>query len=527
MKSAERIPGREGAGIDLTADAPQRLDSALDTSPREGCMKATIFAVDDDPVFLKMLRKALIDAGYEPVTTDDPTKALPLAERCQPDVVVLDIVMPDLSGWDLLDALRDRPFTRSVPVIMLSALGEPTDRVRAVRSGADDYLVKPLDPTELLVRIEMQLARARREDADLQGRLETYPMAELIQSLELHARTGELTVSSGASTGKIRLREGRLQRASYDLFEGPTAVRAILELGSGRFRFRPMAVEASGRPGEGQSFLPFLMEQAWVRDELNSRGFRLPPSDAPLAVRGNCGEIGPQHAQLPILAIMDYLEEQPGATIASILEQRFDSPQRVELALVWLDEHDLLEVSEPQEAGAEIAEALSRFVDDAVEAGFDRGSLRVLVLAEAQSWGSVNLLLGEIPPNLLPPDGHLVVERICIGQSGELDLAAGKERLTLRFATLGLDPVPRWLDEACALVLWRGPGEGRQLDPVATKLAGRIDPQARLLMVGGEDGEWTAPLPWGGFRAQDPRLEDLLQALVDEAGAFEDTSSEG
>lgn len=491
-------------------------------------MKATIFAVDDDPVFLKMLRKALADAGYEPVTTDDPAKALVLAERCQPEVVVLDIVMPEVSGWDLLDALRDRPFTRSVPVIMLSALGEPTDRVRAVRAGADDYLVKPLDPKELLVRIEMQLARAGRDDADLQGRVETYPLSELIQSLELHARTGELTVSSGASTGKIRLRDGRLLRASYRGFHGPTAVRAILELASGRFRFRPTAAEAPGRPvAEGQSFLPFLMEHAWVRDELNARGFRLPPSDAPLAVRGKCGEVEEEYAHLPVLAVAAYLEEQPGATIASILEQRFDSPQRVELALVWLDENDLLEVSEPQEVSPELAEALSRFIEGAAEDGFDRAGLRVLVLADAQAWKSVTLFLSEVPPFLLPSDGHLVVERICIGQSGELELGAGEERLTLRFATLGLDPVPRWLDEACALVIWRGPGAGRQLDDVATKLAGRIDPQARLLMVGPDDEPWTAPLPWGALRVPNPGMEDLLQALVDEAGAFEDTGSSG
>ncbi len=492
-------------------------------------MKSTIFAVDDDPVFLKMLTKSLTDAGYEHVTTDDPTKALSLVEGCQPDVIVLDIVMPDVSGWDLLNALRDRPFTRSTPVIMLSALGEPTDRVRAMRSGADDYLVKPVEAPELLVRIEMQLARARRDDTDLQGRIETHPMSEVIQSLELHAKSGELTVSSGASTGKVRLLAGKLLRANYRGFQGPTAVRAILELGTGRFRFRPLSdAEAPAKPGtKGKSFMPFLMEHAWVRDELTSRGFRLPPSDAPLAVRGSCEEIEAEYAQLPILSVAGYLEEHPGATIASVLEQRFDSPQRVELALVWLDENDLLEVSERQEASPELAEALLRFVDGAAQGGFDRGSLRILVLADALAWGSVTLFLGEIPPALLPADGHLVVERICIGQSGELELAAGDERLTFRFATLGLDPVPRWLDEACALVIWRGPGEGRQLHSVATKLAGRIDPQARLLMVGPEDEEWTAPLPWGGFRAWNPGMEDLLQALADESAPFEDTGSGG
>jgi DNA-binding response OmpR family regulator/signal transduction histidine kinase len=118
--------------------------------------RTRVLAVDDEPQVLRYLQRSLDEAGYQPIVTSDPSQAAKLAELEEPDVVLLDLRLPGISGFDLLQRIRE---FSGVPVIFLTASDREEDAVRALRMGADDYVTKPFSPSELLARIEAALRR--------------------------------------------------------------------------------------------------------------------------------------------------------------------------------------------------------------------------------------------------------------------------------------------------------------------------------------------------------------------------------
>jgi two-component system alkaline phosphatase synthesis response regulator PhoP len=116
-----------------------------------------ILIVDDEPEMLRGLEDNLQFEGYQTVTAGDGKKGLALALSEAPDLILLDIMMPGMSGWDLCRVLRQRGL--DVPVIMLTARGEEVDRVLGLELGADDYVTKPFSLRELMARIRAVLRR--------------------------------------------------------------------------------------------------------------------------------------------------------------------------------------------------------------------------------------------------------------------------------------------------------------------------------------------------------------------------------
>lgn len=119
---------------------------------------ATILVVDDDPDILLVVRLTFEGDDHEVAVLDDPRRVLALTEEIVFDAIILDVMMPGISGWDLLAALRKNQRTSSVPIIMLSALDEGRHRLRGLQAGADEYLAKPFDPTVLRARVEELIA---------------------------------------------------------------------------------------------------------------------------------------------------------------------------------------------------------------------------------------------------------------------------------------------------------------------------------------------------------------------------------
>lgn len=119
-------------------------------------MKKKIMVVDDDPNILNLMKIYLEQERYHVIPINDSTKAVQLFKIEMPEVVLLDIMMPQLNGFELLAELRK---LSNVPIIMLSAKGETIDKVMGLELGADDYLVKPVDPSELMARIKAVFRR--------------------------------------------------------------------------------------------------------------------------------------------------------------------------------------------------------------------------------------------------------------------------------------------------------------------------------------------------------------------------------
>ena len=121
-------------------------------------MVATVLIVDDDPVIQRLLRVNFEMEGYEVIVGVDGIDGLEKARAEHPDIVVLDIMMPRMSGLDVAKALKADPETASIPVVLLSAKAQEADLRAGDESGADDYLTKPFDPFQLLQRVEQLLA---------------------------------------------------------------------------------------------------------------------------------------------------------------------------------------------------------------------------------------------------------------------------------------------------------------------------------------------------------------------------------
>ena len=113
-----------------------------------------ILAVDDDPVTLKLVAVTLTRAGYEVLTAKDGKEALARVEGIQPDLIILDVMMPGLDGYEVCRRLRGMPSTAAIPIMMLTATSSLENKIAGFEAGSDDYMVKPFEPAELEAHIK-------------------------------------------------------------------------------------------------------------------------------------------------------------------------------------------------------------------------------------------------------------------------------------------------------------------------------------------------------------------------------------
>ncbi|MDX2208516.1 MAG: response regulator transcription factor [Gemmatimonadales bacterium] len=183
-------------------------------------MTHRILVVDDEPDITALVAYHLAKAGYRVSTASSGPEALKSAREERPDVVVLDLMLPGLSGYDVLAELRKREETRDVGVILLTARREEPDRIKGLTLGADDYLVKPFSPAELALRVQALLRR----------------LAAPAVSAGSTLVAGNLTVDRGAHRALLDGRELTLTATEYKLLV------TLLER-RGRVQSRPQLLE--------------------------------------------------------------------------------------------------------------------------------------------------------------------------------------------------------------------------------------------------------------------------------------------
>ena len=163
-------------------------------------MKPHILVVEDEPPLVEVLRYNLENEGYRVSVAIDGTEALTQIQAELPDLVILDWMLPQLSGIEVCRRLRCHQETRNVPILILTARGEETDRIRGLDTGADDYLTKPFSMTELLARLRAVLRRIRPSLAE-----------DVVQ-------VGDIEIDRGAH---------RVRRAGTEVHLGPTEYRLL------------------------------------------------------------------------------------------------------------------------------------------------------------------------------------------------------------------------------------------------------------------------------------------------------------
>jgi len=126
-----------------------------------------VLIVDDDPDIVRLVRYNLSHSGYEVQSAGTGREALELVERQPPDLVVLDVMLPDVDGLEVCRTLRQQSSSRRIPILMLTARGEEIDRVVGFELGADDYVSKPFSPRELVLRVKSILRRSGTDRTEI------------------------------------------------------------------------------------------------------------------------------------------------------------------------------------------------------------------------------------------------------------------------------------------------------------------------------------------------------------------------
>ncbi len=184
----------------------------------------TVLVVEDELAQREVLSYNLEAEGFRVFKAENGDEALLVVDEAMPDIIVLDWMMPNLSGIEVCRRLKTRPETRSIPIIMLSARSEEVDKVRGLETGADDYVVKPYSVIELMARVRLQLRRVRPSTVGL--RLE---FDDIILDAETH----------------------RVSRSNKPLKLGPT-----------EFRLLSTFMEKPGRVWSREQ----LLDRVWGRD---------------------------------------------------------------------------------------------------------------------------------------------------------------------------------------------------------------------------------------------------------------------
>jgi two-component system phosphate regulon response regulator PhoB len=144
-------------------------------------VKPSLLIVEDETALVELLRYNFEKEGFKVTTAMDGEAALVAVDEARPDLVVLDWMLPHVSGLEVCRQLRRKPETRDLPIIMLTARGEESDRVRGLEVGADDYVAKPFSPSELIARVRAVLRRSKPSTAQ-----DLLTFGDLVMDLSAH-----------------------------------------------------------------------------------------------------------------------------------------------------------------------------------------------------------------------------------------------------------------------------------------------------------------------------------------------------
>src|SRR5947209_10648321 len=173
-------------------------------------MTARVLIVDDVPANLKLLESRLSAEYFDTMTASNGAEALSVCDRAEWDVVLLDVMMPDMDGFEVCRRLKTSVSTQHIPVVIVTALDQPSDRVRGLEAGADDFLTKPVSDIELIARVR-SLSRLKLMTDELRMRA--------ITSLEIGMEAPERSrIADQGVGGRNLLVDDR--KASYERIAG-------------------------------------------------------------------------------------------------------------------------------------------------------------------------------------------------------------------------------------------------------------------------------------------------------------------
>jgi putative two-component system response regulator len=206
--------------------------------------KPRILLVDDEVDYLTLLKLKLVNEGFEVVVTDRSTEALAVMERDQPDLVIADVVMPEMDGIAMYRKMRELPGAGDTPLLFLSGKDETNMKVEALHLGAEDYLIKPVELKELAARIRNIIRRDKRRKTGggagpshgVVGDLRNLGIPDIVQTLHLGLKTASVILKEGQrDEGRIYFTNGRICHCETENIAGEDAFYRLLRLQEGAF----------------------------------------------------------------------------------------------------------------------------------------------------------------------------------------------------------------------------------------------------------------------------------------------------
>jgi uncharacterized protein (TIGR02266 family) len=281
-KSRGRNPGMgmeflDTGGTEVAARIAAYLANLLGEGPRHdpASEPADVLVVDDSETYREQAAKTMRAEGHRVTTATNGLEALGVALRQAPDIILSDVNMPVMDGWQFLRMLRSRPSVANVPVVFLTTLGGESERLKGYQLGVDDYIPKPFDERELVLRVTRILGRSRRRPTSsaarnaLRGDLAQVGLGSVLSFVQIERRTGLMLVISDDRIASLHVLNGDIVQVdlpdSLDHLTGIERIFEVLSWPKGRFELSSVEISAPDSIKVPTGYV--LMEYARRQDE--------------------------------------------------------------------------------------------------------------------------------------------------------------------------------------------------------------------------------------------------------------------
>ncbi len=247
----------------------------------------TILVVDDSPTVRKLLKGELGKRAYDVLVAEDGQQALQLAADKSPDLIISDINMPGMDGWEFCWSVRKHEKLRYVPFIFLSDRDEISDRVRGLEIGAEDYITKPFQVEDLIGRMEVVMSRRRDKGAGrdpgatLTGMLNTFNLPDLLQNINMLGKSGVLEIRRD-DMAQVFIVKGEVVNAQVGSLTGRKAFFRIVTWKDGVFEFKEVVPRVAGVFQENT--IKLILNGLKQEDEIGKMRKTLPGDDDHLLI---------------------------------------------------------------------------------------------------------------------------------------------------------------------------------------------------------------------------------------------------
>ena len=287
-------------------------------------LRLKVLVIDDSPMVREMLKDAFQAEGFRVMEAGSGEEALKIAWKEHPDLIIADIKMPGIDGWEVCRQIRKHPYTSFIPFIFLTEKREVSDRIRGLEMGADDYVTKPFEPEELLARAKAIFHRMLKREEEkilqakgLRGSTQMMDLADLLQLFGINNKTGILKVSHpSGQVGRIGFVAGRLTSAELGGLKGVKAIRRMLRWEEANFEVEPLLDERQDLDFVG-SIQEMIMSAHEEKDVLKKLCREVPLGlyikvSEKSCVKEGLSELGEK--------ILKELSEKGGSTIEELLD---------------------------------------------------------------------------------------------------------------------------------------------------------------------------------------------------------------